>query len=147
MRALVFLIGGGRYALALSALRRVLPVMALQPLPAAPEGVAGLMNLHGAVVPVLDLERMAGLPPAAPCFDTRILLVDYPGADGRLHLLGLRAAHVLGIEEVDGSAPAGVQAAAFLGPVTHDDSGLIHWIALPQLISPQVQAALFAEAA
>jgi twitching motility protein PilI len=48
-------------------------------LPNAPAWLAGMANLHGALVPVFDLAQWAGLPPAAQ--SRRMLLVLAHGAD------------------------------------------------------------------
>src|SRR3954463_15433642 len=99
MKVLVFHIGPDRYGLRLGSVARVLPVASLKRLPLAPEFVAGLVDLHGAPVPVIDLSRLAGSPAAQLWFDTRIVLVDYPAADG-LRPLGLLAERVTGVESV-----------------------------------------------
>ena len=58
MKVLVFHIGDDRYGLPLRVVRRVLPLVELKSLPLAPDAVAGLMNLHGESVPVIDLARI-----------------------------------------------------------------------------------------
>ncbi|MBC7685124.1 MAG: chemotaxis protein CheW, partial [Bdellovibrionales bacterium] len=60
MKVLVFSIGPDRYALRLGAIVRVLPVLALKQVPLAPAFVAGLMDLQGEPVPVIDLSLLAG---------------------------------------------------------------------------------------
>lgn len=62
LRLVVFSIDGQRYALPLSAAERVLPMVAVSPLPQAPAVALGVVNLHGKVVPVLDIRRRFGLP-------------------------------------------------------------------------------------
>lgn len=52
-----------RYALHVTAVERVVPMVAISPLPKAPAIVLGVINLHGIVVPVVDLRRRLGLPP------------------------------------------------------------------------------------
>ena len=106
MKVLVFSIGADRYGLRLRAIVRVLPVVELKQLPLAPGYVAGLMDLHGAPVPVIDLSRLAGITPEQVWFDTRIILVDYPADDGAPRQLGLLAEHVIGIETFDDAALA-----------------------------------------
>src|SRR5450830_1402810 len=96
MKVLVFHIGRDRYGLPLAAIVRVLPLLELKQLPLTPDYVAGLLDLHGAPVPVIDLSRLAGLVPETLWFDSRIILVDYPGDDGQPHQLGLLAEHVIG---------------------------------------------------
>jgi purine-binding chemotaxis protein CheW len=59
----VFSLEGQRYALQLSAVERVLPMVALAPLPKAPAVALGVINLHGTVIPVLDIRLRFGFPP------------------------------------------------------------------------------------
>lgn len=144
MKVLVFTIGADRYALALRAIARVLPVLALKQLPTAPAFVAGLMDLHGAPVPVIDLSRLAGVEPEQVWFDTRIILVDCPhGAATRP--LGLLAEHVIGIETIAdaGLADSGVACAPFLGQVAGGAAGMLQLVELAHLLAPEVRAQLF----
>ena len=145
MKVLVFSIGTDRYGLRLRAIARVLPVVALKQLPLAPGFVAGLMDLHGEPVPVIDLSRLAGITPEQVWFDTRIILVDYPAGDGTLRPLGLLAEHVIGIEKLDDTALAdsGVDAAPFLGQVAAGSAGMLQLVELEQLLAPDVRALLF----
>lgn len=152
MKAMLFHIGRERYALPLLAVLRVLPVARLKALPGAPHYVPGLLDLHGEPVPVVDLSRLAGTPPEAVRYDTRILLVEVP-ALGRLRRLGLKAERVAGIVEL-GAAPleAGVAAAPWLGRVTPcaDQSaagGMVQLIDPERLLAPDVERQLFGERA
>jgi chemotaxis-related protein WspB len=145
MKVLVFSIGTDRYGLRLRAIARVLPVVALKQLPLAPAFVAGLMDLHGEPVPVIDLSRLAGITPEQAWFDTRIILVDYPAAGGATRPLGLLAEHVIGIETLDDAvlADSGVDAAPFLGQVAGGAAGMLQLVELEQLLAPDVRALLF----
>lgn len=58
----VFVIDGQRYALSLGAVERVLPMVAVSPLPAGPAIALGVINVHGTIVPVVDVRRRFGLP-------------------------------------------------------------------------------------
>jgi chemotaxis signal transduction protein len=51
---LIVRVGSQRYALPAAAVERILPMAALTPLPGAPRDVAGLLNLHGEILPVVD---------------------------------------------------------------------------------------------
>ncbi len=62
---LVFALEGLRLALPASRVVEVLRAAALAPLPTAPAAVAGLLDLRGTPVPVLDLRGKLTLPPRA----------------------------------------------------------------------------------
>ncbi|CDG84517.1 chemotaxis protein CheW [Janthinobacterium agaricidamnosum] len=145
MKVLVFHIGGDRYGLRLTSIMRVLPLLELKQLPLAPDHVAGLMDLHGTSVPVIELSRLAGLPAAADHFDTRIVIVDYRGPDGVAHPLGLLASQVRGIRDIAPAAlsDSGVLSAPFLGQVASDADGILQLIELEQLLPAALRAILF----
>lgn len=145
MKLLVFHIGADRYGLRLRDVVRVLPLLELKQLPLAPDSVAGLMDLHGASVPVIDLCRASGLPSGVDHFDTRIIVADYVTPAGVHHRLGLRAERVLGVQEVrdDQLNPSGVQAAPFLGQVASDAQGMLQLVELDQLLPAGLRAMLF----
>ena len=140
MKVLAFSIGPDRYGSRLRAIARVLPVVEVKQVPLAPPYVAGLMDLHGAPVPVIDLSRLAGFTPDAVWFDTRIVLVDYGP-----HQLGLLAEHVIGIEAIDDAtlADSGVDGAPFLGQVASSAAGMLQLVQVDDLLAPDVRALLF----
>ena len=144
MKVLVFHIGRDRYGLPLAGIVRVLPLLELKQLPLTPDYVAGLMDLHGVPVPVIDLSRLA----AAAQFDTRIVVVDYRAAGGATHALGLMASQVRGIADIDPQQleDSGVATAPFLGQVASDADGIVQLVELAHLLPPDVRAMLFQDA-
>lgn len=58
----VFSLDERRYALRLSAVERVVRLVEVTPLPAAPEIVLGVINLEGRIVPVVDTRSRFRLP-------------------------------------------------------------------------------------
>ncbi|MHA4870394.1 chemotaxis protein CheW [Duganella sp. PWIR1] len=148
MKLLVFHIGADRYGLRLRDVLRVLPLVELKQLPLAPDSVAGIMDLHGAPVPVIDLCRASGLPSGEDHFDTRIIVADYVTPEGAHHALGLRAERVLGVQEVGDELlrDSGVQAAPFLGVVASDAQGMLQVVELAQLLPAELCALLFQSA-
>jgi chemotaxis-related protein WspB len=149
MKVLVFHIGRDPYALPLAAVLRVLPAARLKPLPGAPHYVPGLLDLHGEPVPVIDLSRLAGSPPDAVRYDTRILLVDVVFG-GRVRRLGLKAERVTGVASVDGTLlDGGVAAAPWLGRLASGgtnagmNAGMLQLIDPDHLLAPDVAAQLF----
>jgi purine-binding chemotaxis protein CheW len=59
----IFAAGGRRWALPLAAVERVVAMVAIEPLPGAPPGVRGAVDVHGDVLPVLDLGVRLGEAP------------------------------------------------------------------------------------
>lgn len=58
----VFHVGEHDFALAVTAVERVVRAVEIDALPEAPRGVRGIINLHGLVVPVFDLRALLGEP-------------------------------------------------------------------------------------
>lgn len=145
MKLLVFHIGADRYGLRLREVVRVVPLLELKQLPLAPAPVVGLMDYHGASVPVVDLCVAAGMAQGPDHFDTRIIVVDYRAPEGTLHLLGLRAERVQGVQDVADSqlTDSGVKAAPFLGQVAGDAHGMLQVVELEHLLTPALRIALF----
>jgi chemotaxis signal transduction protein len=56
----VFTLGGARHAVEISWVREVVALGWVTPVPNAPPAVAGVVNLHGAIVPVIDLAVLGG---------------------------------------------------------------------------------------
>ncbi len=61
-RLVVFLINEQRYALHLSAAERIVRAVELTALPKAPEIVLGVINMHGQIIPVINIRERFHLP-------------------------------------------------------------------------------------
>lgn len=70
----VFSLEDQRYALALENVERVLPMVWVSALPQAPGIVVGVINVHGRVLPVLDIRGRFGLPARPWGLGTRLLV-------------------------------------------------------------------------
>jgi purine-binding chemotaxis protein CheW len=58
----VFQIGEQALALAVEAVECVVQAVEVSPLPGAPDGVVGIINLRGRIIPVFDLRPRLGFP-------------------------------------------------------------------------------------
>jgi purine-binding chemotaxis protein CheW len=94
-RAVICIHGGDRYAIPLSAVRRVTEVSAIARVPRAPPALLGVMNQQGRVACVVDLGPLVGLKarPARP--DGRVVMLQRQKGD-----LGIYVSEVAGIEEL-----------------------------------------------
>jgi purine-binding chemotaxis protein CheW len=115
---LVFDLGGQRYGLAVADVREIVPAVMPVPLPGAPAGVEGIINLRGVVVPVLDLRRRLRLPTRPPEVSDHLVIVRAAGrlvalrVDRALDLVRVAPADV---DDVDGIGPSAARVARLPG--------------------------------
>lgn len=91
MQLVIYRVAGRRFALPLAAVEYVVPAVEITPLPGAPASAAGVINVHGSIMPVLDCRRCFGLP---------VREID-PGDQLIIARLGARAV-ALWVDEVEG---------------------------------------------
>jgi purine-binding chemotaxis protein CheW len=75
-RWVIFRLEAGQYALPLEQVVEVLRMVAIRPAPEGPAWLAGVINLRGRVLPIMDLRARLGLPPRAARLETRIIVAD-----------------------------------------------------------------------
>lgn len=96
MNLACFLVGGNVYAVEVPYLREIVHCQAVTPLPKAPLLIEGVIDLRGAVVPVVDLGRVLGSESVKQDERARIAVVEVEGL-----VFGMRvevATHVLSVE-------------------------------------------------
>ena len=151
MLFLLFQVGPERFAVEASHVVEVVPLLNLKRIPQAPRAVAGLFNYHGRPVPAVDLCELTLNKPAEARLSTRIIIVEYPDAAGRHHLLGLiaeRATELLRKESQDFTDPnVRIDSAPYLGPVIMDGNGTVQWIHEQRVLPDNVRDVLFSEMA
>jgi purine-binding chemotaxis protein CheW len=93
----VFRLEAGQYALPLEHVVEVLRMVAIRPVPEGPAWLAGVINLRGRMLPIMDLRARLGLPPLGTRLETRIIVADTAGFGGATgpQLIGLLADEVL----------------------------------------------------
>ena len=70
----VFALDDQRYALHLSAVDRVVPMVRVTPLPKAPDIVIGVVNVQGRVIPVINMRRRFRLPEREAALTDRLIV-------------------------------------------------------------------------
>ncbi|WP_197418113.1 chemotaxis protein CheW [Paucibacter sp. KCTC 42545] len=133
--------------------REILEVGRLTPLPQTPDFVRGVMNLRGAVVPVIDLNARFGFGRTELGRRSAIIVVEAKGDDehGRL-IAGVLVDAVFEVLEVDSQriepAPTlGVAIAAdFLAGMVNVRGSYAALLNLDQVLSPAALAALMSGA-
>ena len=113
----VFRLDGQRFALPLASVERVLRAVEITPLPNAPAIVLGAIDMHGRVLPVLNIRRRFGLPDRE-LRPEDALLVAHTG----------QRAVVLTIDEADGvveASPEAIVGATQIVPGLEHFSGVL----------------------
>jgi chemotaxis-related protein WspB len=135
MLVLTFQVGTERLALDTRRIEAVVPRVPLRAVAGAPSWLAGVFVHQGAIVPVVDLHRLAGIGDCPPHLSSRIILVPDPAA-GAGGLVGLLAAQVDKLQEVSPSAPTSFTESgrADLGPVVAEGKEILRLLDLERLL-------------
>jgi len=67
------------YAVDIMRIKEIIRPQKLTPLPQAPSFIDGIINLRGAVIPVVDLRKRFGMPARELTISTRLLIVRLSG--------------------------------------------------------------------
>ena len=138
-RACLFALAGSRFAVDVRSAREVVLFDDLTAVPLAPPHLAGVANLRGTVMPIVDVRGLLGLPESRPGRSVRTLVV----RDG-----GVQAAMVvdavLGLEPFEEVLPADGPATARMRGPRPLMAGWIRWAGetLALLDVPKILAAL-----
>lgn len=108
---LTFEVAHEEYAIEIHRVREILVYTSLTSVPRAPEFIAGVMNLRGSVVPVVDLRNKLGLPPTTITGTTCVVIVDIQCDEQTSHV-GLLADDV---RQVMSLAPEDIEPAPAFG--------------------------------
>ncbi len=147
MLMLLFQLGTSRYAIPVMEVVEVTPQVELETIPLAPVCVCGLFNYRGQHVPVIDLCRLINDTPCSNSFTSRIILVNYPLADGSQRVLGLLAERVT--ETVDiapehfTSTGLNMEGTPCPGQAARCEPGLVQHITTSELLPEAIQSQLF----
>jgi purine-binding chemotaxis protein CheW len=133
-----FRVGDGTYVLPASSVVQMESFSGATPVPGAPSYVAGLVQVRGAVLPVVDLRARFQLPPLAPTLDTRMVVVERN--ERRVALLVDSARDMLKIDAAAFEAPPEVvakQSAGFVRSVARVGERLVMLIDCDRVIGEE----------
>jgi chemotaxis-related protein WspB len=145
---LVIRLGTDRYAIDADCVVEVLPLVRLKSIPAAPNGVVGMMSFRGSAIPVMDLNVIAFGAPTPVRLMSRIVIVRYREHDigGDSALFGLLIPEVLQTAHFDASAFERVglanARAPYLGPVLTTPDGMLQQLLIAPLLSEELRVAV-----
>lgn len=99
---IVFTLGEQNFGVPLAGVERVIRAAAVTPLPDAPRVVAGVVNMQGRIIPVIDVSSLFGLPERDIDPGQQFIIASVP--DGAVALLADRVEGVAGIQAGDVAA-------------------------------------------
>lgn len=102
---LTFMLGGEVFAIGILVVKEIIEYQSLTEVPMMPAFVRGVINLRGAVVPVMDLQARFSRPPSPPTKRTCIVIVEVE-AEGERQVIGVV---VDAVNEVLDIAPADIE--------------------------------------
>jgi purine-binding chemotaxis protein CheW len=108
---LTFMLGGEVFAIGILTIKEIIEYNSLTEVPMMPQCIRGVINLRGAVVPVMDLSARFGKPATAVTKRTCIVIVEIE-ADGERQDVGVT---VDAVNEVLEIRPADIEPAPSFG--------------------------------
>jgi chemotaxis-related protein WspB len=152
MLYVVFRIRTDRYAIPVSQIVEILPVVRMKKVPHAPPGIVGVFNYHGTAVPVIDLTLLTSGIRCQQSMTTRLAITKYP-RDGQpdfepellLGLIGEQLTETMRAEEKDFLPPnVSPSDTPYLDSVAVEKGGFVQRLNILELLPEQVRQSLFA---
>jgi purine-binding chemotaxis protein CheW len=101
---LTFSLAGELYALAIQGIKEIIELTQITLVPMMPDYVRGVINLRGAVVPVVDLAARFGQAPAAVGRRSCIVVLEVAAAEGPPVVFGLLVDAVSAVVDIPAAA-------------------------------------------
>jgi purine-binding chemotaxis protein CheW len=147
---LMFTLGGEAFAIGILRIKEIIEYTGLTPVPLMPSCVRGVINLRGAVVPVVDLAARFGRAPVRVTRRTCIVIVEVE-SEGEHQDIGVTVDAVSAVLDIPGSdieaAPAfgaGIRADMIRG-MARIDARFVIILDMDRVLSENEIAALAAE--
>ena len=97
---LTFLLGGEMFSIGILSIKEIIWYANLTEVPMMPACIRGVINLRGAVVPVMDLSNRFGKPSTPVVKSTCIVIVEVPNAEGEQQAMGVVVDSVQAVLEI-----------------------------------------------
>lgn len=134
-----FRVGTAEYALPAAQVLHLESFESATHVPGAPAYVAGLVQVRGRVVPVVDLRARFGLPSAARTLDSRVIVVQHGARVAGLLVDSAR--EVIKLDEASFAPPPEIiadQATGFVTAVAAVASRLLLLVDVPRVIGEEL---------
>jgi len=71
-----FTLGNEIYGIDVMRIKEIIPYLQITKVPQTPDFIEGIINLRGVVIPIVDMFKRFGLPPAQTTKETRIIVIE-----------------------------------------------------------------------
>lgn len=134
---LTFRLEGQTYGLPITAVNQIIELVAITRIPQVPPGVQGVINVHGSIVPVIDLRQRFNLQSVPYHLHTPLVLVDV--GDSALALVVDEVKEVVEMEQTTMPDP---DAADLIIGTVNVDRQLVPLVNVKQILSSEEQKQL-----
>ena len=100
---LTFMLGGEMFSIGILGIKEIIEYAGVTEVPMMPACIRGVINLRGAVVPVMDLSSRFGKPTTAVTKRTCIVIVEVTGDDEQSQVMGIVVDAVNAVLEIPAS--------------------------------------------
>lgn len=139
----IFQLGEYKYAMNLMCVNGIEQDYRIIPVPNAPEGILGIINLRGAVIPVYSLRARFGMDPHIDSAEKSLLLTQSDDA-----VLGYEVDAVISIEQIEPGdinrmpRMASNEETKFMEEVLHWNNDIVISITVDEVLSEETRNAL-----
>lgn len=135
---LTFYLAGKMVGLPITAVSQIIEIVAITHLPQMPPGIQGAINVHGRIVPVIDLRRRFGLTCTPYHLRTPIILVEVGSRMLALVVDSVDAVYEISSSNLEPSVPS----APYLSGVVQIGEEIVPLVSVENLLTPEEQTQL-----
>jgi purine-binding chemotaxis protein CheW len=140
-----FYVGAEEYAIDIMGIKEIINPIRITPVPKAPGFIEGVVELRGAILPVVDLRKRFDLPVTVPNRATKYIIVAIEG-----RIVGLivdRVSKFLRVTRADVRSPPALvegESAGFFTGVCHQGGRIVMVLDVDRILSSQEKISLTA---
>ncbi len=137
-----FLLGGEEYALDIMRIKEIIHPLKITPVPKVPAFIEGVIELRGAILPIVDLRKRFDLPAPPPARSTKYVIVGIEGRIVGLVVDGVGEVLRIGRAEVRASPLTSGDAARYFSGVCHHEGRIIMILDIDRILSSEEKISL-----
>ena len=137
-----FFLGGEEYALDIMRIKEIIHPLRITPVPKVPSFIEGVIELRGAILPIVDLRKRFDLPAPAPSRSTKYVIVGIEGRIVGLIVDGVGEVLRIGPGDLRASPLTSGDAAQYFSGVYHTGGRIVMILDIDRILSSQEKISL-----